>query len=185
VESVSDRELVKRFQRGDEQAFEQLVRRHQDRVYRLARVRLRAPQEAVDVAQEVFLRAYPGLRAFLFNAEPFTWLYRTMLNVCNEYNRRTQRGRLLQEGLAADALFDASERDDDETVDTRVIQRLVRELPARQQEVVMLRIFEELSVEDTARAMGCRPGTVKALLHKAMNKLRQELAHASNIGTRP
>jgi len=174
LESVSDRELVKRFQRGDEQAFESLVQRHQDRIYRLARARLYARHEAADAAQDVFLRAYKGLRGFLFTAEPFTWLYRTMLNVCNEYNRRSKRNVRLQEGLVAEGVNEAGDEDGNETSDMNKIRRLVGQLPPRQQEVVMLRIFEDLSVEDTARAMNCRPGTVKALLHKAMNSLRED-----------
>lgn len=174
MESVTDRELVKRFQRGDDQAFETLVRRHQDRLYRLARVRLQVPHEAADVAQEVFLRAYKGLRGFLFTAEPFTWLYRALINVCHEHNRRAQRTPGFPDASAIDELIDA---DGDESLsesqrDLQRVRALVDQLPARQQEVVMLRIFEDLSVEETARAMACRPGTVKALLHKAVIKLR-------------
>jgi RNA polymerase sigma-70 factor (ECF subfamily) len=178
VESDSDRELVKRFQRGDEQAFASLVRRHQDRIYRLARARLYAPQEAADAAQDVFLRAYKGLRGFLFTAEPFTWLYRTLLNVCNEYNRRLKRDGRLEEGLMADGQDEAVSEDNNAGTDLAKIRGLVGGLPGRQQEVVMLRIFEDLSVEETARAMGCRPGTVKALLHKALNNLRAAALNA-------
>ena len=178
MESVSDRELVKRFQRGDVRAFESLVHRHQDRIYRLARTRLYVPHEATDAAQEVFLRAYKGLRGFLFTAEPFTWLYRTMLNVCNEYNRRQTRSARLQNELAAEEMEEPFSEASNEESDLKKIRRLVTRLPARQQEVVMLRIFEDLSVDETARTMRCRPGTVKALLHKALNNLRDDALNA-------
>ena len=59
----------------------------------------------------------------------------------------------------------------------RRVRAAIEHLPARQREVVLLRVFEELSVADTARAMGCRPGTVKALLHKAMASMRQVMAN--------
>jgi RNA polymerase sigma-70 factor (ECF subfamily) len=172
VQSDTDRELVKRFQGGDEAAFAELVRRHQDRIFRLTRVRLHTPQQAADAAQDVFVRAYRGLRGFLFTAEPFTWLYRTMINVCNEYNRRAQReGRLFRE-LDDQTDDAAAEPQHDDDAETRALRARVAALPARQREVVTLRIFEDLSVEATARAMGCRPGTVKALLHKALANLR-------------
>ena len=175
MNSPADHDLVRQFQGGDEQAFAALVRRHQDRVYRLARVRLYAAEDAGDAAQEVFLRAYKGLRRFRFRAEPFTWLYRTLINVCNEYNRRHRRHRRLEEGLAREPDTGPATDKDEALDDMQAVQRLIRKLPRRQQDVVLLRMFEELSVEETARAMGCRPGTVKAHLHKALQNLRQQL----------
>ena len=84
VDGNSDVELVKRFKSGDLDAFDTIVRRFQDRVFRLACVWLHDPQRASDAAQEVFLRSFKGLRAFRFRSTPFTWLYRTTRNVCNE-----------------------------------------------------------------------------------------------------
>ena len=166
---VSDAELVRRFQRGDSQAFETLVDRFYERVYRLAMVWLHDAQLAPDACQEVFLRGFKGLKGFRFKADPFTWLYRATRNVCNEMNRKKRPETLLSEPM------DQSPRAED-TVDaattTRLVRNLLSGLSARQREVVLLRIFEELSVEQTARAMGCRPGTVKALLHKALGNLR-------------
>lgn len=165
----SDADLVRLFKSGDEAAFDAIVRRFQDRVYRLACVWLYDEQQALDVAQEVFVRGFTGLRSFRFRAAPFTWLYRTTRNVCREYNRVRRSDRLEHEpgdpgrgveGQAADVEC------------ARRVRALVAGLPPRQREVVMLRIFEDLSVRETARAMGCREGTVKALLHKAIRKLK-------------
>ena len=172
-EAESDNALVRRFQRGDEAAFEQFVERHHERVYRLARVRLDTDSDAADVTQEVFLRAYTGLGRFRFGAAPFTWLYRTTRNVCSEHNRRQRRHQEF-EGDVADER-PSLERAEDSARAAERVRRLVGELPTRQREVVLLRVFEELSVADTARAMGCRPGTVKALLHKAMGNLRKSM----------
>lgn len=168
VDEQSDTELVRRFQRGDEAAFHAIVRRFRDPVYRLAAVWLDDAQQADDAAQEVFLRSFRGLRGFRFRSAPFTWLYRMTKNVCFELNRK-RRPEALEyeprdtaagpEGLAT--RLEAARR----------LRELVSGLPERQREVVVLRIFEDLSVRETARAMGCREGTVKALLHKAMNKL--------------
>jgi RNA polymerase sigma-70 factor (ECF subfamily) len=171
----SDVELVKEFKAGSAGAFDAIVGRFQDRIYRLTCVWLYDPQHADDATQEVFLRAHKGLRRFRFRAAPFTWLYRTTRYVCNEFNRRRRNEPLDDEPAdgTADphrhvAQFDTASR----------VRKLVASLPARQREVVLLRIFEELSVAETAKAMGCREGTVKALLHKAKKQLRIDIESA-------
>ncbi|UCG71312.1 MAG: RNA polymerase sigma factor [Chromatiales bacterium] len=169
MDEQSDTELVRRFQRGDQAAFHALVQRFQDPVYRLAAVWLDDAQQADDAVQEVFLRSFRGLRGFRFRSAPFTWLYRMTKNVCFEINRKRRPEALEHEprDTAAGPEHLATRLDA-----ARRVRELVSGLPARQREVVLLRIFEDLSVRDTARAMGCREGTVKALLHKAMNKLQ-------------
>ena len=177
----SDRELVKAFQAGDQQAFEAFVQRYQDRIYRLACANLYAPEEAADAAQEVFLRAYKGLGRFRFAAEPFTWLFRTVKNVCNEFNRRTQRSNKLASEVGVEQLAELGHDDSSRLTDMRQVQKLVSQLPKRQQDVVLLRIFEGMSIDETAQVLGCRPGTVKAHLHKAINRLRE--IYGDNIQT--
>jgi len=165
----SDVELVRQFKSGDTAAFDAIVVRFQDRVYRLASVWLYDQQLAADAAQEVFVRSFKGLRSFRFRSEPFTWLYRTTRNVCNEFNRVRRTEALDNEPLDTTSL---PERVVADFESARRVRKLVSTLPERQQEVVMLRIFEDCSVRETARAMGCREGTVKALLHKATNNLK-------------
>ena len=172
LDDLSDAELVRRFKSGDSLAFDAIVRRFQDRVFRLASVWLHDSQHAGDVSQEVFLRAFQGLRGFRFRAAPFTWLYRVTRNVCNEFNRRRVPEPLEQEPIDYESLPDA-QLFHSETA--RRVRELVDVLPARQREVVLLRVFEELSVKDTASAMGCLEGTVKALLHKANQSLRNKM----------
>ena len=91
---VTDDDLVRRFQRGDEVAFSVFVGRHQDRLYRLARLWLADAQDAQDVVQEVLMRSYTGLKRFAFRAQPTTWLVRTTRNVCHEFNRRRRLSKL-------------------------------------------------------------------------------------------
>lgn len=171
----SDAELVREFISGAPDAFDAIVRRFQNRVYRLACVWLHDTQHADDATQEVFLRAFRGLRRFGFRAAPFTWLYRTTRYVCNEFNRRRPMDPLDTEppDTADTPHLNASERD---TV--KQVRAIVSMLPERQQEVVMLRVFEELSVAETARVMRCREGTVKALLHKAKLRLKLDAEKA-------
>lgn len=173
VDEHSDNELVRQFKSGDSRAFDAIVERFQDRIYRLSCVWLYDAQNAADATQEVFVRSYTGLRRFRFRSEPFTWLYRTTRNVCSEFNRVRRAEALEQE--PADT-SNRPERDVAAYERARQVRQLVARLPARQQEVVMLRIFEDLSVGETARLMRCREGTVKALLHKATNNLKRVMA---------
>lgn len=169
LDDRSDVELLRFFKSGDAAAFDEIVRRFQDRIFRLASVWLYDSQLAGDATQEVFVRSYKGLRTFHFRSAPFTWLYRTTKNVCREFNRVRRTEALLDEP------GDNTSNPERQLVDyesARDVRRLVAELPERQREVVMLRIFEDLSVRDTAQSMGCREGTVKALLHKAIKKLK-------------
>lgn len=170
----SDAELVKQFQGGDLRAFELFMMRFQDRVYRLSLIWLKDEHQAADVTQEVFIRAYKGLGKFRFRATPFTWLYRTTFNICRECNRKKVAEQLTEEPISGGPSI---ERQVSIEQSARQIRVLVSRLPQRQQEVVVLRLFEQFSVADTARLMKCREGTVKALLNKAMGKLKlnQEL----------
>lgn len=166
---ATDEQLVQQFRDGDALAFELLIRRHQDRIFRLASVWLYDDQQAADVAQDVFLRSHKGLLSFRFRSSVFTWLYRTTRNVCHEHNRKRRVQPLDTEPV------DMSENPAQSAASAETAQKvrnLVAVLPQRQREVVMLRIFEGLSVREAALAMGCREGTVKALLHKASAKLR-------------
>jgi len=168
----SDQQLVRRFQTGDIDAFDTLVRRYQDRICRLAAVWLYDDQHNVDVAQEVFIRGFKGLRSFRFQSAPFTWLYRTTKNVCREQNRGKRAVKLDFEPLDPKPGPESHLARQDAA---RQVRKLVADLPERQREVVLLRLFEELSVRDTAKTMGCSEGTVKALLHKATRRLRASI----------
>ncbi len=167
-DDYSDVELVRQFKSGNAAAFDAIVLRFQDRIYRLAAVSLYDEQYAADVTQEVFVRSHKGLRSFRFRAQPFTWLYRTTKLVCQEFNRRRRTESLEEDPRDTSMLPEHVIADLDRA---RRIRSLVAELPERQQEVVLLRIFEELSVKETAKALGIREGTVKANLHKATTNL--------------
>jgi RNA polymerase sigma-70 factor (ECF subfamily) len=128
-------------------------------------------QDAMDVTQEVFLRAYRGLKTFRYRSAPFTWLYRTMKNVCQEYNRKTKRDGIASSEYVTE-LDNITDNSDVEAIHyLSEIRQLLKSLPKRQHEVVLLRIFEGFSINETASIMKCRPGTVKALLHKAQKQI--------------
>ena len=100
MQETSDEQLVRAFQRGDEGAFEVFVKRHQDRVFRLAGLWLYDSSQAVDVLQETLLRSYTGLGRYRFRAQPATWLMRVCRNVCREFNRQRRFDALATESPA-------------------------------------------------------------------------------------
>ena len=171
----SDEELVRAYQAGDDAAFAEFVVRHEDRVYRMAMIWLRDGSLAGDVLQETLYRSYTGLSRFRFRASPATWLLRICRNVCHEENRRSVRLAPLPDDYAGESVTPCFERDRDRSVVAERLWTVLDELPPRQREVVTLRFFEELSVADTAQIMGCRPGTVKAHLHKALASLKKRM----------
>lgn len=170
-DETSDQQLLRAFHAGDILAFSALVRRHQDAIYRLCHSWLFDTQRSEDASQEVFLRAFARLPRFRFRSAPYTWLYRTARLVCHEFNRERRHETTSPDDHAGPA-------SDPATKDRALIQLLdeVRKLPQRQREVITLRVFENLSVRETAKLMGCREGTVKALVFKAKATLRKRLA---------
>ena len=168
---IDDVELVRRIQRGDAAAADAFVRRHRDRLSRLARLWSRDEEDARDAVQEALLRGLSGIAAFRFRSAPLTWIVGTLRNVCAEQRRRSRRtdGDVDVEALVAD---DTTTRTAPSADARGALHRWLRELPPRQRDAVVLRSLEELSVKDTARIMDCREGTVKALLHQGRARLR-------------
>ncbi len=167
-----DASLVRAFQRGEVAAFSRFVDRHTARLYRLASVWLYDRSLAADVVQETLARSYRGLWKFRFRAEPATWLTRVCRNICHEQNRYTSRHLPMQD--LTEMIEAGGENADTASSDERLPLALLDRLPPRQRDAVVLRVLEGLSVAETARVMGCRAGTVKAHLHKALANLRIE-----------
>ena len=170
MQQDSDATLVRRIQKGDPVAFTALVERYQDRIFRLATGMLYAPDAAADATQEVFMRAYTGLPRFRFGSSVYTWLYATLRNVCREFNRRERFEVVPLSEDIGDDRFDPARQAMAQRRLEDVLRRVSR-LPDRQRDVVLLRVFEGLSVKETANVLRCRQGTVKTHLHRAMQAI--------------
>lgn len=168
---LTDEDLVRRFQKGDVSSFEVFIERYENRLIRLSRAFLYRHDSREDAVQEVFIRAFRGMPRFQFRSRPFTWLYRTLQNVCHEFNRK-ESGSGQQTIDEAENYIDEPQQLNDQRQLGQVFEQLAG-LSNRERDVVLLRIFEEFSVEETAITLGIRKGTVKALLHRGLNKLRQ------------
>ena len=179
----SDAQLLREFRQGDIDAFATLVRRHQDAIYRLALRNLGDPELAREAAQEVFLRAWQKLRRWRFGrGKLFTWLYRTLINICREF--RKKRGRqqtITHHGVAPLGLTEEFKNAESGHLQKHDLEKLVGALPRRQQEIIVLHIYEDLTLKDVATVLGIPLGTVKSNYHKALVNLRHAFGKSTNL----
>lgn len=174
----SDQALVRRFKAGDEGAFNELVRRYQGRVYGLACRMVRNPEDAEDISQEVFVKAYQALRRFREDSAVYTWLYRIASNLCINYLRRKKLRESLSYETIAGWLAGRGAGPDREMARGAVgtaVEEAVAKLPPRQRTVFILRQYEGLSHDEIAAALKRSVGAVKANYFHAVKRLQKEL----------
>lgn len=181
----ADMALVTACQEGDDTAFEALMRRYKDRVYAVLYRFLGNREDALDVAQEVFLRAYRGMADFRGEARVYTWLYRIAVNLArNRVRDRGRKGRdqaTSLEGLeeAAPGAAQAAAADCDTPREhaqrgelQAALEACLEQVPDVYRLAFVLRIFDERSYEEIADALECPEGTVKSRLNQARRLLR-------------
>jgi len=176
-----DPTLVERAKNGDLAAFEQLVEKYRQRVWRLAIRYLRDEEEAMDVAQEVFVRAYQSLKEFRGRSQFYTWLFRITVNLATDRQRqRASRQRAfgseeLSEAEWTRTLPDPSRRPDEEASraqEREQIRKALDALPPHHRTIIMLSDVEGLSYREIAEVLRCPMGTVMSRLHNARKQLR-------------
>lgn len=186
-----ERALIEKSQRGDAEAFGRLVRRYEDRIYRLAKtVCAGLPAEADDVYQETFLTAFKKLKGFRQEADLGTWLYRIAANLCFMRHRKKKREPfvpLLDRPHDHDEEHAPFEFPDWEPTPEEAarkkelveqVGRALAALPVDYRLVVTLRDVEGLSNEKTARILDLSVAAVKSRLHRGRLFLRQEFERA-------
>ncbi|MEX3759470.1 RNA polymerase sigma factor [Paraburkholderia phenoliruptrix] len=189
-----DLALVQRIVAGDRAAFEPLMRRHNRRLYRLARATLRDDAEAEDALQDAYLHAYRSLGQFRGDAALSTWLSRLVLNECYGRMRRHARRENVVPMVSsntADIDIEAMHPSDSEPPDSAVaraemralIERKLDELPESFRTVFILRTVEELSVEETAQCLDIAEATVRSRHFRARSLLREALARDIDLAS--
>ncbi len=177
--------LLERAREGDRDAFRQLVERHQNDVFYLALGLLRHREDAQDVVQDVFIKAYRSLSRFRGDAGLATWLYRVTLNACRDHQRKGRFMKLQRSlGLMAEPearwVEERPEANPERlTTSGRLrkdLARALKRLSPAERDTFVLRQFNQLSIRETAHVTGRAEGTVKNLLFRALRKLRKELA---------
>jgi RNA polymerase sigma-70 factor (ECF subfamily) len=171
----ADNELAALAQAGDRQAFTLLVRRHQERVFRFVQRMLGDREEAMDLTQETFIRAYRALPAWRPQARFGTWLFQIAHNATLDVLRRRARVEFvpLDAGTPEQAAFDPRDTaplPQDRLADRQrigLLEHALRALPAEQREILLLRELEDMSYAEIAATLGINEGTVKSRLARA------------------
>jgi len=183
--AAADLALVKRVQQGDRSAFDLLVVKYQHRILKLIMRYVKDPNEAVDVAQEAFLKAYRAASSFRGDSAFYTWLYRIAINTAKNHLVAASR-------RAAQFEFDTQDIDQSEVMsklqelDTpeaiamsdqlrATVQRTINQLPEDLRTAILLREVEGMSYEEIAQTMECPVGTVRSRIFRAREAIDKSI----------
>ncbi len=188
-EQLDDRQLVERTQEGDQEAYRVLVERYQGRIFAVAYGLLHNREDAREVTQEAFIKAFRNLSGFRRDSSFYTWLYRITVNLGIDFRRKAYRnretGNLDETRLGPDIVAPTSPRplgNPGKSLERKELRERIRaaidQLPDEQKTVIILREVEGLSYKEIAETMDCAEGTVMSRLFYARKKLQVLLADA-------
>ena len=184
AQAISDLELVERFKSGDTAAYNELVRRYQERVYWVARRTVGTHEDADDVVQDVFVRVYEALRNFRAEANFYTWLYRITVNVAlNAVRKKRVKEFIPYDDLLADLLPADAETDRNiiQQEYQTLLEQAIQKLPAKQRTVFVMRYHEELPFDEIARRLKKSVGGTKANYFHALKKIAAYVRKESGV----
>lgn len=188
---MTDRELVEKAKQGDQGAFEQLVLDNQNKVYALALRMVNDREEAADLAQEAFVKAWQGMKSFQGESSFATWIYRLTANLCIDWLRRQKRREGVEPAVSLDdessGWAEPADRDSDpqlvleKSERGRALARGLDRLPEWQQQALVLRELSGLSYQEIGQALDIDLGTVKSRIARARLSLRKILMEDGNF----
>jgi RNA polymerase sigma-70 factor (ECF subfamily) len=184
----SDEELVARSIGGDQESFNQLVLRWERPIYALAYRVIGREEDARDVCQETFFRAFRALNGFRGQAKFSSWLYRIALNLCRDWVRKERRTPVVQAPEELEVLEMSALREPTPSVEdlvarrelTGIVERAMARLPEEQRTAIILKEYHELTFQEIADLVGCPLSTVKTRLYQGLAVLRRELAKSES-----
>jgi RNA polymerase sigma-70 factor (ECF subfamily) len=180
----TDEELVARSVGGDAESFNELILRWERPIYALAYRTIGREQDARDVCQETFLRAFRALPGFRGQSKFSSWLYRIALNLCRDWARRERRSPVVDAPEDVDLMDLAAAAEPSESVEDivvrrdeiRGVERAMARLPEEQRTAIVLKEYHGLTFQEIADLVGCPLSTVKTRLYQGLTVLRRELA---------
>jgi RNA polymerase sigma-70 factor, ECF subfamily len=187
ADNGADKQLVERVQRGDKQAFDLLVLKYQHRIIKLVSRYIRDPSDAMDVAQDAFLKAYRALPNFRGESAFYTWLYRIAINTAKNYlvmqSRHLLETEVIPESEEGEQFELESTLKEYSTPENMVltdeiqatIVAAIDDLPDDLRTAILLREVEGLSYEEIANVMGCPVGTVRSRIFRARESVDNRL----------
>ena len=187
---MDEREIIEKVRQGDNQAFELLVERYQTKVYNLALRMCGNEDDAFDLAQDAFVRAWKALGSFQFESAFSTWLFRLTSNLCLDYLRAKKR-------RAAVSLTMSGEEDEEAQLDVpdpsmtpeeavlasedkRILMEAINSLSTDYRQIITLRAINDLSYAQIAQVLNIQEGTVKSRLSRARTELKNKLLQIGN-----
>jgi len=183
----TDEELVARSISGDNDSFNELILRWERPIYALAYRTIGREEDARDVCQETFLRAFRALPGFRGQAKFSSWLYRIALNLCRDWVRLERRTPVVQPPEDMDLMELAAAREPSESIEdlvarkamTKAVERAMALLPEEQRTAIVLKEYHGLTFQEIADLVGCPLSTVKTRLYQGLTVLRRELVRES------
>ncbi len=185
----TDEELVARSIGGDADSFNELVLRWERPIYALAYRTIGREEDARDVCQETFLRAFRALPGFRGQAKFSSWLYRIAINLCRDWVRRERRAPVVQAPEDVDLIEMAAAAEPSEAIEdlvarkdlARVVERAMALLPEEQRTAIVLKEFHGMTFQEIADLIGCPLSTVKTRLYQGLTVLRRELNKTASV----
>jgi RNA polymerase sigma-70 factor, ECF subfamily len=177
-ETWPDEALLAQFLRGDSGAFEELVRRHEDRVFALAYRMTGDRQDALDATQDAFIMAFRRAHSFRGESSFGTWIYRIAINASLDVIRKRRRAPRPVEDVLTDDRGAPNSALEDSVVATIDVSRALRRLPHDYREAVALHDLAGVPYEEIARMTGVSLGTVKSRISRGRHKLAELLEHS-------
>ena len=188
---MTEQELVEEARRGSQEAFEQLVLDNQNRVYSLALRLVEDREEAADLSQEAFVRAWQGLARFQGASSFSTWVYRLTTNLCIDHLRKKKRREAVEPAVSLDdqesGWAEPADRESDPQLAlerserVRALARGLERLPGWQRQALELREISGLSYQEIGQALDIDLGTVKSRIARARLNLRKILLEDGNF----
>ena len=183
--------IIKQVLEGDVNAFEGLVKEYEKNVYNLARRMTGDPEDAADMAQDAFIKAYSSLSSFRGDSKFSVWLFRIVSNLCLDFLRSRKRRPTVSLSVENDEGEDMEFEiaDESQSPETLLEQKLTREavrrgldsLPPEQRQILLLREIQGLSYEEIAQVLALESGTVKSRIFRARKRLSAFLLRDGNI----
>ena len=186
MEELSDLQLIEEVRNGKRRAFTELMRRYQQRIYWAARRIVGTHEDADDIAQEAFVKAYTALGDFRGESSFYTWLYRIAINLSLNAIRKRQLVNYLRENDTIGRFFPSTE-DPSRQVEFKETQSRLQEaiarLPEKQRAVFVMRYYDEMSYDEISEVMKTSVGGLKANYFHALRKVREYMTDEIPSGT--
>ena len=181
----TDSKLVKRVQKGDKGAFDMLVLKYQHKIVNLIMRYVRDPEQALDIAQDAFIKAYRALPRFRGDSAFYTWLYRIAVNTAKNHLAAQRRRPIdieldLQDSEQYDLHAKLKETDTPEGVTIceelrKTVEKAIQLLPEDLRTAIVLRELDGMSYEEIAQTMECPVGTVRSRIFRARDAIRKKV----------